>query len=299
MPNEPFHRPRNRFSTILHSPITIVRIVRLAFDRFGAYRGADAAAGTAFFTIFSLFPLLLLLIALGSFFLEIEEIYNYIVNFINLAIPVSPGIIIDNIEEVLELRGPVTIIGIVGFFWSASGVFTILSRNINLAFPDATPRGFIYGRLTGIVIMVSLIGLLALVSISLTALNLLIQLSEPLFGQDLLAEFPVGSILAHLLPLVLAFIIFLGLYRWIPNTIVPWTAAVWAALFAAIAWQAITIGFTFYLSSGLAAYRLVYGSLGTIVALLFWIYLNFMVIFMGAHLAAAIKHRGEINAGGG
>jgi membrane protein len=42
-------------------------------------------------------------------------------------------------------------------------------------------------------------------------------------------------------------------------------------------------------SSGLAPYQVVYGSLGTIVALIFWIYLSSWLILFGAHLGAAIS----------
>jgi membrane protein len=41
----------------------------------------------------------------------------------------------------------------------------------------------------------------------------------------------------------------------------------------------------------------VYGSLGTVVALMFWLYLSSMIIIFGAHLSAAIgRHRRDTAA---
>lgn len=84
------------------------------------------------------------------------------------------------------------------------------------------------------------------------------------------------------------FLLFLALYRWVPNTSVHWIVAIWGALAASIAWKVATAGFNWYLSSGMGSYSLVYGSLGAIVALLFLIFIVSMITLFGAHLSAAI-----------
>jgi membrane protein len=79
------------------------------------------------------------------------------------------------------------------------------------------------------------------------------------------------------LQLLLRLALFWGLYRWVPNAQVNAWAAFWGAVVATAGWELATNGFAFYLSSGLASYELVYGSLGTIVGLMFWIYLGSLV----------------------
>ncbi len=61
-------------------------------------------------------------------------------------------------------------------------------------------------------------------------------------------------------------------------------------LITGVAWVLLNNGFAWYLSSGLSQYQLVYGSLGTIVALLFWVYLTGTIVLIGAHLTASIQH---------
>ncbi|MHB1385074.1 MAG: YhjD/YihY/BrkB family envelope integrity protein, partial [Bellilinea sp.] len=49
--------------------------------------------------------------------------------------------------------------------------------------------------------------------------------------------------------------------------------------------------FTWYLSSGIIRYEILYGSLGTVLALMFWIYLSCLIILLGAHLTASIDQQ--------
>jgi membrane protein len=281
---------------------TPFRVLKLAINGFTEARSTESAAGTAFFTLFSLFPMLIFVVAVGSFFVDEEMIKEEIVILIPQIIPVSPSLIEDNVVEVLRLRGEATLISVIGLAWSATGAFNLLSRNINRAFPYATSRGFVGSRLIAFAMLVFLIGLLALSSIAVAALNLVLQHSVSLFGREILAEVPFETLLKHSLSLAIGFIIFTNLYRWIPATRVPWKAALLSALVISIAWDVTTTGFSWYLRSGLAEYRLVYGSLGAVVVLMFWIYLNFIIIYFGAHLAAGItthletKTKGAVNS---
>jgi membrane protein len=70
--------------------------------------------------------------------------------------------------------------------------------------------------------------------------------------------------------------------------VVRWWEAFWGALVATLAGEIATRGFTWYLSSGIVQYELVYGSLGAIVALMLWIYIGGWIVLFGAHLSAAV-----------
>jgi membrane protein len=178
----------------------------------------------------------------------------------------------------------------VGTLWSATGFFSILSSNINLAWPKAEERNFLEQRAVALSMIAILVVLLALSLASTALLNFLSPWQIPLLDGLFLRETLLWRILTSLVPWGFAFLLFLALYRWTPNTRVPWRAAGWAALTVSIAWQIAATTFAWYLSSGLARYRLVYGSLGTIIALLFWIYLSSWLTLFGAHLSAAIAH---------
>jgi membrane protein len=262
-------------------------IFKNALETFSDMRASQAAASLAYYAFFSLFPLLLVLISGGSYFLNSQQVYQSVTQFVQQAIPVSNQMITENLRQVLAVRRTVGLIGLLTLLWSASGVFTNLAYNINLAWPGAPRRNFLEKRLVGLGIIAGLGGLLIL-SLSLDwVTNLIPFLSIASASSSTLSLWRLFSSLGSWLTI---FLLFLALYRWVPTEKVYWSATFWGALTASIAWKAATAGFSWYLRSGLGRHQLVYGSLGAIVALLFLIFIVSMITLFGAHLCAAIDH---------
>ena len=137
-------------------------VLRRAGERMGKMRVAEAAAAMAYYEMFSLFPLLLALISAGSFFMESNEVYRQVVEFISNAIPVSRDLIETNIQRVLQLRSPVGLIGLLGLAWSGSGFFNALALHVSRAWPASKPRGFLRRRLVAFAMVGTLVVLLLL-----------------------------------------------------------------------------------------------------------------------------------------
>ena len=262
-------------------------ILKNALESFADTRASQAAAGLAYYAFFSLFPLLLVLIAGGSYFLNSQQVYQNVIQFLQATIPVSTQVINENLRQVLDVRGTVGIIGLLTLLWSASGVFTNLAYSINLAWPGAPRRNFLEKRLVGLGMIAGLSGLLIL-SLALDGITNL----APFLNSDSASLSIPGlwRFFSNLGSWLTIFLLFLALYRWVPTAEIHWKAPFWGALFASIAWKAATAGFSRYLRSGLGRYQLVYGSLGAIVALLFLIFLMSMITLFGAHLSAAIDN---------
>jgi membrane protein len=85
-------------------------------------------------------------------------------------------------------------------------------------------------------------------------------------------------------------------YRFVPDADRSFWSATPGALFAVIAWAIASLGFSFYLAN-FADRGLTYGSLGTAVGLLVYLYLSASVVLMGAEINAAFYHlrRGQIS----
>jgi membrane protein len=270
-----------------------LRDVAEGFDR---ARAPEAAASMAYYAFFSLFPLLLVLVAIGSFFLESERVYEQVVRFSYQAFPVSLELIESNIDEVLRLRGPVGIIGVAGLLWAATGFFTVLTHHINRAWQQAVARSVLQRRLLALRMVGILLGLLFFSLLPSIIAGILARLEVPIQGTSVIYESPLWPLLTSLLPWFLAFLLLGALYRWVPNTPVRWREALGGALVAALAFELIATAFSWFLGSGLIQYELIYGSLGTVVVLLFWIYLSTWIILVGAHFCAAIARRHERSA---
>jgi len=266
-----------------------LEIIRITVVRFGEERGSETAASLGYYAFFSIFPMLLAIIVIGSLFLDINVVEAQLLSVLEGTLPGVETLVIENINHVLELRGTVTFIALISLVWSATSVFNILAININRAFPRAEQLDFVRGRLRALMIFLGL-GLLLVLSLAASALVGLIPTIELPVDGILLHETIFWRIGALALPVLLNWLMFWALYQWVPTVSVSRLASSIASLIAGVAWLFLNHGFTWFLSSSLNQYQLIYGSLGTIVALLFWVYLTGMIVLIGAHLTASI-HR--------
>lgn len=262
------------------------RILETAIRTFTEKQAAQASAGLAYYTFFSIFPLMLVFVAGGSYFLDSHQVFSTVTQFIQQALPISRQVINENIEEILKQRGTAGIVSLLILLWSASGMFTNLAYNINLAWPRAARRNFLQNRLVGLWMIGGLIGLIVL---SLILSWVTTRLPFMNIDTDSPTDLLVLRIISALGSWLMIFLAFLTLYHWIPRLRVRWRATVWGALIASLAWKAVTTGFSWYLGSSFGQYQLVYGSLGAIVAFLFLIYIISLITLFGAHLSAAIE----------
>jgi len=263
-------------------------VLVLSIERFTKARAAAVAASLAYYALFSIFPFFLVVIASASFILKEETIFSQVTELIVRFLPVSESLIEDNLRTVIALRGSFRVVGFIGLVWAGTGVFSSLIYHVNLAWPDTKPRNFIRTRLAGLSIITFVIALLSLYIFFSTVSNLLSLFDPALLNILSLDLFPVQSFVTHLLSWLIKVFIFFLLFLWAPNTRVPRRAALVGAMVSSLGWDIATAGFTWYLTSGIATYELVYGSLGAIVALMLWFYIISLVILYGAHLGGAI-----------
>ena len=196
-------------------------ILKDTLQTFSDTRASQAAASLAYYAIFSLFPLLLVLISAGSFFLDNEQVYQSVIQFVRTTFPTSPQLIDTNLQQVLDARGTVGVISILTLLWSASGFFTNLAHNINLAWPEATRRNFFTQRLVGLGMIAGLSGLL-LLSLALSWITSLIPSPNP--ANVSFPSLGLWSFLSSLGSWLTIFLLYLALYRWVPTKKVDWSA---------------------------------------------------------------------------
>ena len=89
--------------------------------------------------------------------------------------------------------------------------------------------------------------------------------------------------------LVLSFLAFSLLYWLAPNRTVRFRYLWPGALFAALAFEGLKFGFAVYLTN-FANYEVVYGALGGVVVLLFWVFLSANILILGAEIANEVPH---------
>jgi membrane protein len=264
-----------------------IEVIQRTIERFGRSRTPDAAAGMAFYGLFSLFPLMLVMVSMGSSILHRPHAQEQVLDLIMQAFPFAVDIVEENVQKVLNARGSVQIFGILGLAWSATGAFTVLTRNINTAWPNADRHNFLKMRLMAFTMLAGVAVVMVILLISNIALRLLPKDIGGMAGLIVSMRY-----FSRVVIWVLTFIALIWLYRWIPNTEVLWSEAAWGASVASLGTFLATTGFSWYLSrgSGWSNYNLIYGSLGAIVALMVWIYLLSIIVLFGAHLSSSIAY---------
>jgi membrane protein len=123
------------------------------------------------------------------------------------------------------------------------------------------------------------------------ALVMLLAVSAYLFTLPFFAhadsELLLRSRLLRLLPFLIQWLVLFAAYTLIPNRHVRMRDAAIGALFAALLFEVVKRLFASYATNG-ANYQQVYGALAMVPIFVFWIYLSWMLVLMGASLTASI-----------
>jgi len=268
---------------MLDSPVcrnkTLVLTARVAKEM-QQIESTHLAAGVAYYALLSLFPLLLGLLALGGILLSSEGTYQGLLSFVTENLPGSKAFVEQNVGEVVEFRGVVGVGAILGFLWTASIGFGAVARSVNRAWGIRVNRPFYVAKPLHI-LMALAVGALFLISTSATSVIEVITDPERDFGIPA-QEFFLQLGLGHL---ALRIFIFLMIYRFAPNCKTYWRYIWPGAVVAAVLLEVSKGLFLWYLDN-LAIYNQVYGSVTSVIVLLFWIYVSALILILGAEIGA-------------
>ena len=253
---------------------TAVQLVISIIKGLGNHDASHMAAGVAYYAVLSLFPLILGLISLLGFFLPSETVQEELFDFFRKNLPEAIDVLEQNIEGVIQLRGALGLLSLLGLFWSGSAMFGAIGRAINRASNIRQERPFLIRKLHDVLMALS-IGVLFLLSLGMTVvLTTLSRTSLPLSGAAI-------NIAAIILAFLINGAIFLLMYKFIPNVKTFWRYVWPGAMLAAVFFEIAKIVFLLYLSR-FAQYELVYGSVGSVIVLLLWIYISAFILILGA-----------------
>ena len=275
---------------MLDSPVcrnkTLVLTARVAKEM-QHIESTHLAAGVAYYALLSLFPLLLGLLALGGILLSSEGTYQGLLSFVTENLPGSKAFVEQNVGEVVEFRGVVGVGAILGFLWTASIGFGAVARSVNRAWGIRVNRPFYVAKPLHI-LMALAVGALFLISTSATSVIEVITDPERDFGipaQEFFLQLGLGHLALRMVPWGINIFIFLMIYRFAPNCKTYWRYIWPGAVVAAVLLEVSKGLFLWYLDN-LAIYNQVYGSVTSVIVLLFWIYVSALILILGAEIGA-------------
>ena len=269
------------------APKKLWNILRRSFNDFIDDNVLKLSSSLAFSTIFSLPGLLIIIIWLTTIFYGREiiegQIYKQIEGF------VGPSAA-DSIQETMrssmfaDSSKIATIIGFASLIIGATAVFGEIQDSINLIWKlKSKPkkgRGFlrmIINRLLSFSIIVSL-GFILLVSLVINgAMDILLT--------ELLQKFPdVTVVVVYITNLVLTFFItafiFGIIFKVLPDAKIEWRHVRVGAFTTAFFFMGAKFLISYYL--GHSQMTTAYGTTGSIIIVLLWVYFSSMILYFGA-----------------
>ncbi len=249
----------------------------------------DVAAGLAFWSMMSMVPLLITLAELLSL-LRLPGLLPQLLSVMAILVPADSLSMVERmIGGLLEPHKGMLSFGILSYIWSTTGGFTALITALNVAYDVNTPRSWLRDRLQAVFLTSTSGGLL---TISLLAL-----IAGPHFGHFLGQIFPIPGPLERMWPVVRiatvfsTFVVAMELvYFLAPNRKQRFTSTLPGAVVAIALWFVGSAGLAFYLTH-LTNYSRLYGGMGAVIGLMFWMYLTALAILIGAEVNAEIAKR--------
>ncbi len=174
----------------------------------------------------------------------------------------------------------------IALFGARNGAGAIIAA-LNIAYEEKEKRNFFRVNLTALAITLGAVVAAVFAAVAMTMLGALDRLL-PFAPNALLV---MGKLVSHLLLTLAGAAGAAALYRFGPSRAQPrWTWITPGSLFAALLWLALTLGFGAYVRY-IGRFDATYGALGTIVALLTWLYLSAYILLFGAELNAELEHQ--------
>lgn len=248
--------------------------------RFREDRLGLTASSLTFTTLISLVPLVTVMLAVFSAFpifgMFEDSLQKYFLQSLvpqGIAIPVLQALT----EFAAKAKG-VGSIGLVFLLFAALALMLTIDRTLNSIWRVRSPRPIAQRVL--IYWAAASLGPLALgVSLSLTSYAISVS-------QGIVGVMPGGAVLLlRLLEFSLLLLAFAGLFHYVPNTHVRWRHAFIGGAFSATGFEIAKRLLSLYLQA-VPAYRMIYGALATVPIFLVWLYLAWVIVLLGAVVAA-------------
>ena len=257
------------------------------------YRDDDLAAMSAqisYYLILAFFPFLFFLINLLSFTPLPNRLL--IANF-NAILPQETALLVKTMltETVQAKSGAMLVLSMLASLWAASRGMSAIIRGLNHSYGVKESRRFV--RLN-MVALLSTVGLSVMVLISFIMIVLGRIIGSTIFGYMGAKSlfYSIWSFLRYGITFGLLLTTFYLIYRYLPNRKLTGNHVLAGTIFTTVGWIGASLIFSFYVNN-FGSYATVYGSLGGMFALIFWLYISTLIFLLGGAINAICSDRDD------
>ncbi|GAA0549633.1 YihY/virulence factor BrkB family protein [Chitinophaga japonensis] len=286
----------NRFLQLLKSGW---QLLKQTGGGFGRDKVPKLSASLAFYTIFSLGPMMIVIIFLADLFWGRQAIEGRIYEQLRALIGSQAALQVQEVIKNASVSGSsalTAVVGAIALLIGATTVFSEIQDSINAIWKlkASYRKGWIQLLVSRLLSFSLVIGLGFLLLVSLL-INTLVEG----FMDQLRSQFPqVAVIFFYVLNLLLTLLIigflFAVIYKVLPDAVIRWKDVSVGALFSTLLFMLGKFIITFYI--GRSDIGSTYGTAGSLVVLLLWVYFSSIILYTGAEFTKfyAMKFGSEI-----
>jgi len=278
----------------------MIEVLKNAFSGFSNDKVTKLSGSLAYYTVFSMAPLLIVIISLCGWFLGREAVEGKIYDQLTSFVGADTAAQLQEMIKSASLAGKSKIAAIIGgitLLVGSTTVFAEIQDSINQIWglKPKPKRGWLkmlQNRFLSFSVIVSL-GFLLLVSLGVTTI-------VDGFSERLRAFFPdvtvvVFYIINILITLLVVSVIFGVIFKVLPDAEIKWKDVRSGAIATGILFMIGKFAISFYISKSNVGST--YGTAGSLVVLLLWIYYSSIILYFGAEFtkAYAVKYGSEIH----
>jgi membrane protein len=248
-------------------------------------RCPQIAGSLAFTTLLALVPMFAIVVALLSSMPFFDEVLRQIKIFLrlNLAPEIAHKIITVYMEEIRRNAGRLSSAGVVLLFITAMALMLTIDRSINAIWRVQRSRRW-WVSIVSYTLLLVMGPLLLVVSVSITT-YFMVELSP----EGTRAPWRLHGLIPQLAPMAASGAAFFLMYAFVPHRRVPWRHALVGGVVAAVLFELAKEAFARYVHYA-PTLSVVYGTFAALPLFLLWLYLSWLVVLLGAELAASLDY---------
>jgi len=260
-----------------HVQLTLRKLGHI-FGNFWHKNVFNLAAAVSYYAFLAIFPFFILLIYVSTALFRQQITVKGMEETMKFFPPAVSDTIIANIDAIVSAGRVFSAISLVVVVYFSFRVFNVLESALDVIFETKEVRSGWIGTLKsfGFFLITSFV-LLILFFSGPTLFVLTKKLNQVTFLDS--------YYIFLLLQFIVETIFFALSYKYLAHRKIPFRNALIGAAIATILWEGLKHVFGLYIVS-IKLYSLVYGSIGSFVLLLLWIYYSILVYLFGAEIAA-------------
>ena len=247
-------------------------------------RCLTVAGSLTFTTLLALVPLFTVTLTLTSKLAYTRDLVLQLKGFVlkNFVPEMASKMIGTYVDQFASNASRMTAIGLVIVLLTAIALLFTIENTFNAIWRARRYRSWVRRLQWALVLLVLgpllIAGSLSL-SLSVVRLSRTFESSLPWLDDGLL----------RMIPWITTTLLLYVAYRWIPNRFVPARHAAVGAVIAALLFEMMKAGFVLYVSK-VPTYSVVYGAFASVPIFLMWMFLCWLVVLLGAEVAATLSY---------